>query len=164
MSSSRDDKTVQARALRALAGLPPSSFNGPPMTFRIDAQRQRLELWPLQSATKEALDRLAGNLKGWGFPPDFHGPRPADEAAVASIAEWSASMAEWIREKGAIWYEWPLVVHRSNDDAGGAGFDELIDDLATHGSEISWADLSEALQTARFRNIPPGRSGRSYTC
>ena len=164
MASSDDEKTIQARALRVLAGLPPSTFDGPRMTFRTDEQRQRLELWPLQSATNEALDRLASNLKGWGFPPDFHGPRPADETALASITEWNAGMAEWIRKKGVIWYEWPLVVHRSKDDAGGAGFDDLVDDLATHGSEISWADLAEALQTARFRNMPPDRSARSYTC
>jgi hypothetical protein len=166
MPSSPDDKALAARVEMALAGLPRHVLAmGPPVRFRVDVQRDCLEVWLLNSSNKEALYRLASNLKGWGFPPDFHGPRPATEEELAGIAGMGdGGMAEWFREKGVIWYEWPIVVQRSKEDAGGAGFDDLCAELAKHGYEVSWLELSEALQTARFRNIPPGRSGHSYTC
>jgi hypothetical protein len=166
MTSSGDDKALAARVEMALAGLPRHVVAvGPSARYRVDVQRDCLEVSLLDSSNQEALDRLVSNLKGWGFPPDCRGPRPATEEELAGIAGMGdGAMAEWVRERGVIWYEWPLVVQRSREDAGGPGFDDLCAELAKHGNEVSWLAFSEALQTARFRNIPPGRSGRSYTC
>ena len=133
------------------------------MTFRINAQEDRLEVWPLGDSGKATLYRLASSLKSWGFPADFHGPRPATEQELAGIAGMGGgSVAASVRKRGVIWYEWPLVVQRSKEDAAGHGFDDLREELAKHGDEISANDLSEILKHVRWRNIPPGRSGRDY--
>jgi hypothetical protein len=135
------------------------------MKFRVEAEEDRLKLWPLDAQDEAELYKLAHRLKSWGFGPDHHGPRPATEAEIARVAPMgSGGIADWVREKGIIWHEWPLVVQRTKEHTAGPGFDDLRDELTKRGNEISFADLSKILQSVRFRNLPPGRSARSYTC
>jgi hypothetical protein len=135
------------------------------VNFRIEAEEDRFKLRPVGDEDEADLYKLAHHLGSWGFGPDYHGPRPATEAEIASIDDMgSGHMGEWLREKGIIWYEWPLVVQRAKEHATGPGFDDLREQLVRHGNEISFADLSKILQFVRFRNLPPGRSARSYTC
>ena len=131
------------------------------MNLRIEARPNCMEVWPVGTPDKAELGRLAAHLKSWGFPPDFHGPRPATEQELASIAEMRG-VAEWVREKGLIWYEWPLILQRSKEHAEGPGFDDLCAELVKREKEISSTELSEILRTVRFRNLPPGSSGRRY--
>jgi hypothetical protein len=131
------------------------------VTFRIEADEDRLNLWPQDDEDEAELYKLAHHLKSWGFAPDYHGPRPATEAEIASVGDMGG-IADWVREKGIIWYEWPLTVQRAKEHTEGPGFDDLREELAKRGNEISSMELSEILKDVRWRNIPPGRSGRDY--
>jgi hypothetical protein len=133
------------------------------MRLRIDAEQDCLVVWPLENQDKAELYRLVSNLRSWGFSPDYHGPRPPTEDELAGVTGMGGgSIARMAREKGVVWYEWPLVIQRSKDDAAGPGFDDLREELAKRGNEISSMELSEILKDVRWRNIPPGRSGRDY--